>query len=158
MPVSRTRFASSRGRSASDPRNPDGLRSLRAWLSRDGAVRRAPAAWLRALAPTAAALERSVLRGPHAVLWIAAARHLASRRGSVRLAARGRRSGNVAPVVRSDLGLEMNQVMLQGFLLGIIVTASLTAAVFFLKFWHQTRDPLFASFAAAFAIEGLNRV
>jgi hypothetical protein len=52
----------------------------------------------------------------------------------------------------------MNQVMLQGFLLGIIVTASLTAAVFFLKFWHQTRDPLFASFAAAFAIEGLNRV
>lgn len=47
--------------------------------------------------------------------------------------------------------------MINGFLLGIIVTASLIASAFFLKFWRQTRDPLFLSFAAAFAVESLNR-
>lgn len=48
--------------------------------------------------------------------------------------------------------------MLEGFLLGIIVTASLTAAVFFLKFWRASRDPLFLAFALTFAIEGVNRI
>ena len=48
--------------------------------------------------------------------------------------------------------------MLEGFLLGVIVTASLVAGVFFLKFWRQTRDVLFLAFAAAFLIEGLNRL
>ncbi len=47
--------------------------------------------------------------------------------------------------------------MIEGFLLGVIVTASLTASLFFLKFWKQTRDVLFMAFAAAFAIEGVNR-
>lgn len=48
--------------------------------------------------------------------------------------------------------------MLEGFLLGIIVTASLTAAAFFLKFWRASRDPLFLAFALAFLIEGVNRI
>jgi hypothetical protein len=48
--------------------------------------------------------------------------------------------------------------MIEMFLLGVIVTASLAAALFFLKFWRHTRDPLFLAFACAFAIEGLNRV
>lgn len=48
--------------------------------------------------------------------------------------------------------------MIEGFLLGVIVTASVTAGAFFLKFWRQTRDPLFFAFAAAFIIEGLNRI
>jgi uncharacterized membrane protein len=48
--------------------------------------------------------------------------------------------------------------MIEGFLLGIIVTASLTAGVYFLKFWRRTRDQLFLAFAAAFIIEGLNRI
>jgi hypothetical protein len=48
--------------------------------------------------------------------------------------------------------------MLDGFLLGVIVTASLAAALFFLKFWRRTRDRLFLAFSAAFAIEGLNRL
>ncbi len=48
--------------------------------------------------------------------------------------------------------------MLHGFLLGVIVTASLAAGVFFLKFWRQTHDPLFIGFGAAFLIEGLNRI
>ena len=47
--------------------------------------------------------------------------------------------------------------MLEGFLLGVIVTASLTAAAFFWKFYRQTRDALFLAFAAAFLVEGINR-
>lgn len=47
--------------------------------------------------------------------------------------------------------------MIEGFLLGVIVTASLTAATFFLKFWKKTHDPLFLCFGVAFIIEGLNR-
>jgi hypothetical protein len=48
--------------------------------------------------------------------------------------------------------------MLEGFLLGVIVTASLAAGAFFLKFWKRTRDTLFLAFGAAFVIEGLNRI
>ena len=48
--------------------------------------------------------------------------------------------------------------MIEGFLLGVIVTASLTAAGFFWRFYRQTRDKLFFAFAAAFAIEGINRM
>jgi hypothetical protein len=47
--------------------------------------------------------------------------------------------------------------MIEGFLLGIIVAASLVAGAYFFKFWRQTRDPLFLSFSCAFLIEGLNR-
>jgi uncharacterized membrane protein HdeD (DUF308 family) len=47
--------------------------------------------------------------------------------------------------------------MLEGFLLGIIATSSVTAGVFFLKFWKQTRDSLFLAFGLAFVVEGLNR-
>lgn len=48
--------------------------------------------------------------------------------------------------------------MIDGFLLGVIVTASLAAGAFFTKFWRQTRDLLFLGFAAAFIIEGINRL
>jgi hypothetical protein len=48
--------------------------------------------------------------------------------------------------------------MIEGFLLGVIVTASITAAAFFFKFWRQTRDSLFLAFAIAFFIEGMNRI
>ena len=48
--------------------------------------------------------------------------------------------------------------MLEGFLLGIIVTSSIAAAAFFLKFWRKTRDGLFLGLAAAFLIEGVNRL
>ena len=48
--------------------------------------------------------------------------------------------------------------MIEGFLLGVIVTGSLVAALFFLKFWRKTRDLLFLAFAIAFLIEGLNRI
>lgn len=48
--------------------------------------------------------------------------------------------------------------MIDGFLLGVIVTCSLVAAGFFARFWLATRDLLFLGFAAAFALEGLNRI
>lgn len=48
--------------------------------------------------------------------------------------------------------------MIEAFLVGVIATASVTAALFFLRFWKDTRDPFFLTFAASFMIEGLNRV
>jgi len=47
--------------------------------------------------------------------------------------------------------------MIQGFLLGVIATTSIASAVFFLRFWRDSRDSLFLAFALAFLIEGLNR-
>ncbi len=47
---------------------------------------------------------------------------------------------------------------LVAFLLGVIAIASLTAGVFFLKFWTSTRDTFFLAFAAFFLIEASNRV
>ena len=43
-------------------------------------------------------------------------------------------------------------------MLGVIATTSITAAVFFLRFWKRTRDSLFLAFAVAFLIEGVNRI
>jgi uncharacterized membrane protein HdeD (DUF308 family) len=48
--------------------------------------------------------------------------------------------------------------MIEGFLLGVIVTCSFVAAGFFARFWFATRDLLFLGFAAAFGLEGLNRL
>lgn len=43
------------------------------------------------------------------------------------------------------------------FLLGAIAMTSITAGLFFLRFWKNTRDRLFLLFGLAFLIEGLNR-
>lgn len=42
-------------------------------------------------------------------------------------------------------------------LLGAIAMASAVAALFFLRFWRQTRDSFFLFFAAAFAIDAVAR-
>lgn len=47
--------------------------------------------------------------------------------------------------------------MWNAFLLGVIATTSVTAGVFFLRFWRETRDKFFLAFGAAFILEGLNR-
>ena len=47
--------------------------------------------------------------------------------------------------------------MLESFLVGVIATTSVTAGLFFLRFWRDSRDSLFLAFALAFLIEGLNR-
>jgi uncharacterized membrane protein HdeD (DUF308 family) len=47
--------------------------------------------------------------------------------------------------------------VIESFLLGVIAMSSLTAGVFFLKFWRQTHDSLFLAFAVAFIVESLNR-
>jgi hypothetical protein len=41
---------------------------------------------------------------------------------------------------------------------GALAAGYAVAALFFLKFWRQTRDRLFACFAAAFAILALQRI
>lgn len=46
----------------------------------------------------------------------------------------------------------MNQL-----LLGAISMASLIVALFFLRFWKNTRDRFFLFFATAFGVEGVNR-
>lgn len=43
------------------------------------------------------------------------------------------------------------------FLLGAISFACLIAGLFFLKFWHRTRDRLFLLFGLSFLLEGINR-
>jgi hypothetical protein len=46
--------------------------------------------------------------------------------------------------------------MLSEFLMGGIMLGYAVAALFFLKFWNQTRDRLFAMFAIAFALLAAN--
>jgi uncharacterized membrane protein HdeD (DUF308 family) len=41
--------------------------------------------------------------------------------------------------------------------IGATAMASLTAALFFLRYWRQSRDPLFVMFAIAFAIDAVMR-
>jgi hypothetical protein len=50
----------------------------------------------------------------------------------------------------------MNQVLLNQFLLGAIVVACGVAGLYFLRFWRKTHDRLFAMFATAFWVLGLN--
>ena len=47
---------------------------------------------------------------------------------------------------------------LTSVLLGMVAMASLTATLFFLKFWRQTRDQLFLFFALAFGVDDLIRL
>ena len=49
-----------------------------------------------------------------------------------------------------------NQELLNDFLLGMIVMASAAAGLFFLRFWRKTRNRLFAMFAIAFWVLGVN--
>jgi hypothetical protein len=44
------------------------------------------------------------------------------------------------------------------FISGALVAGYAVAALFFLKFWHQTRDRLFGWFAAAFVLLVVQRV
>ena len=47
--------------------------------------------------------------------------------------------------------------ILAAFLGGALVVGYLTAGLFFLRFWRQTGDRLFAAFAAAFALLAINQ-
>lgn len=47
---------------------------------------------------------------------------------------------------------------MEQLMLGAIAAGSATAALFFLRFWRQTRDRFFLLFAAAFALEAVDRV
>jgi hypothetical protein len=45
----------------------------------------------------------------------------------------------------------------EGLLMGAVAMASLVAAMFFLRFWRQTRDAFFLFFACAFGIDAVTR-
>jgi hypothetical protein len=47
---------------------------------------------------------------------------------------------------------------MHSFLGGVATMGFLVAAVFFLRFWRETRDRLFLLFSIAFAALGLNRM
>ncbi len=48
--------------------------------------------------------------------------------------------------------------MMAGVVSGMLVTGYLVAALFFLRFWTQSRDRLFAMFAAAFGLLAIQRL
>jgi hypothetical protein len=48
--------------------------------------------------------------------------------------------------------------MLETLMLGAVAMGSLTAALFFLRFWVRTRDSFFLFFSAAFFIEAASRI
>ena len=50
----------------------------------------------------------------------------------------------------------MDQEQVNRFILGALVMSCAAAGLFFLRFWRKTRDRLFAIFAAAFWLMGLN--
>jgi hypothetical protein len=52
----------------------------------------------------------------------------------------------------------MNGLAISGLLSGAIIMGNLVAGLFFLKFWTQSEDRLFLSFALAFWIFGIQRI
>ena len=46
-------------------------------------------------------------------------------------------------------------MLFDGFILGFVATTSLVASMFFLRFWHRTRDFLFIAFSIAFFFQGV---
>lgn len=51
----------------------------------------------------------------------------------------------------------MTSMRLVPFVLGAVALGSAIAALFFGRFYRETRDPLFLYFSAAFALESVNR-
>jgi hypothetical protein len=47
---------------------------------------------------------------------------------------------------------------MNSLILGAVAMASLVAALFFFRFWRQTRDHLFLFFSLAFAVDVVTRV
>jgi hypothetical protein len=50
----------------------------------------------------------------------------------------------------------VNQEAINRFILGALVMACFAAGLFFLRFWRKTHDRLFAIFALAFWLMGVN--
>src|SRR4051794_13544983 len=65
--------------------------------------------------------------------------------GSLPVAAREGNNWNGVPAVRPYLG-EAVKSMIQAFLLGALATMFVTAGLFFLRFWIETRDSFFLAF------------
>ena len=64
----------------------------------------------------------------------------------------------MAQFLFAQLPLELRGAALEQFIMGAIAMASAVVALFFLRFWRDTRDRLFLMFALAFALLGLTRL
>ncbi len=51
-----------------------------------------------------------------------------------------------------------SHIIFSMFFLGVIAAEAFTAMLFFLRFWKDTRDSLFAAFAFFFLVEGADRL
>jgi hypothetical protein len=60
-------------------------------------------------------------------------------------------------VAKIDL-LKPHEMRMEQFIRGAIAMASVVAATFFLRFWRETGDRLFAMFATAFFLLGVTRL
>lgn len=49
-------------------------------------------------------------------------------------------------------------MVIEAFLVGVIATAAIVAALFFLRFWRDTHDVFFLAFSLSFAIEAVYRI
>jgi hypothetical protein len=52
----------------------------------------------------------------------------------------------------------MTDLHIASALMGAVAMASFVAMLFFIKFWHHTRDSFFLFFAAAFGIDAAGRL
>ena len=114
-------------------------------------------AW-RALAPAAAAVERAVLRGARGEQPGAPAGPGRLPRGGLLRAAQRHRAGAAWPsssTASSGTGSDGPRSA-QGVPHGATVMASVACALFFLRFWRQSRDRLFACFGFAFVALAAN--
>jgi len=60
-------------------------------------------------------------------------------------------------MMQSDLYAPIIHPRLDMFLLGYIAAASAAVALYFLRFWKETRDFLFMAFAVFFIVQGSTR-
>lgn len=65
----------------------------------------------------------------------------------------------ILPVLFAQAATQYERMTpINSFLMGVIAMACWVAAMFFLRFWRETRDRLFAIFAASFTLLGLTRL
>lgn len=79
-----------------------------------------------------------------------------SRNQSIPLATAGRADSSATTVIWTYLGGRI--MFINTIIAGAIVMASLTIALFFLRFWKSTHDRFFLFFATSFALEAINRI
>src|SRR5581483_581402 len=140
-------------RSASGRRRTDGQARIRAVRAHEPRVRRPPVARVPGDAGAAPPLDLPLLRMPLPEQRPSLHRPGgAPRRRSVAGPLDARRRRPRPPHLRARLGGEMTARNVLQVMSGMIVAGYAVVALLFLRSWRDTRDRLFAIFAAAFAL------